>query len=99
MNFFSPLPHRPVTLPPKEVDRRFTFLRYRQVAVMLVVYALFYVCRLAFSATKKTLIERRRYRSLTAPFPGNRLSLETIAKLPLLQPKGMGDIERKRPIA
>ena len=61
MNFFSPLPHRPVTLPPKEVDRRFTFLRYRQVAVMLVVYALFYVCRLAFSATKKTLIEQNIY--------------------------------------
>ena len=61
MNFFSPLPHRPVTLPPKEVDRRFTFMRYRQVAVMLVVYALFYVCRLAFSATKTTLIEQNIY--------------------------------------
>ena len=61
MNFFAPLPPRPVTLPPSEVDRRFTFMRYRQVAVMLVVYALFYVCRLAFSATKTTLIEQNIY--------------------------------------
>ena len=61
MNFFAPLPPRPVTLPPSEVDRRFTFMRYRQVAVMLVVYALFYVCRLAFSATKPTLIEQNIY--------------------------------------
>ena len=31
---------------------RFRIFRTRQIAVMLVGYALFYVCRLAFSATK-----------------------------------------------
>lgn len=61
MKYFSPLPPKPVTLSPEQVDRRFSFLRYRQVGVMLVVYALFYVCRLAFSATKKTLIDQGVY--------------------------------------
>ena len=61
IQFFKPLPPKPVTLAPDEVNRRFSFLRYRQVGVMLVVYALFYVCRLAFSATKKTLIDQGVY--------------------------------------
>lgn len=61
MSFFSPAPAKPVTMPQEAIDRRFTFLRYRQVVVMLVVYALFYVCRLAFSATKKTLIDQGVY--------------------------------------
>ena len=61
IQFFKPLPPKPVTLVPDEVNRRFSFLRYRQVGVMLVVYALFYVCRLAFSATKKTLIDQGVY--------------------------------------
>ena len=60
MKFFEPLPPQPVK-DPTWVNRMFPFLRYRQVATMLVVYALFYVCRLAFSATKKTLIEQNVY--------------------------------------
>ena len=42
-------------------DRRFRLLRLRQIMVMLVGYGLFYVCRLAFSATKKTMIEQGVY--------------------------------------
>lgn len=61
MKFFSALPAKPVTLVGEALDRRYSFLRYRQVAAMLVVYALFYVCRLAFSATKKTLIDQGVY--------------------------------------
>ena len=40
-----------------QINRRFRFCRWRQVSIMLVGYALFYVCRLAFSATKKSMIE------------------------------------------
>ena len=40
-----------------QINRRFRFCRWRQVSIMLVGYALFYVCRLAFSATKKAMIE------------------------------------------
>ena len=48
---------------PIAIERRFRFLRWRQLAVMLVGYGLFYVCRLAFSATKKTMIEQGVYTS------------------------------------
>ena len=38
--------------------RRYARARIRQVAAMLFVYATFYVCRLAFSASKKGMIEQ-----------------------------------------
>ena len=44
-----------------EVDARFRRLRIQEVATMTVVYALFYVCRLAFSAAKKDMIEQSFY--------------------------------------
>ena len=34
------------------IDRKYAIARIRQVAAMLFVYATFYVCRLAFSASK-----------------------------------------------
>jgi sugar phosphate permease len=61
MGLFSQAPARPVTLPAGEIARRFRFIRIRQVSIMLLGYALFYVCRLAFSATKKTMIEQGAY--------------------------------------
>lgn len=44
-----------------DVDRRFRRFRVQEVATMTIVYALFYVCRLAFSAAKKDMIELGAY--------------------------------------
>ena len=35
--------------------------RLRQISAMLFVYAIFYICRLAFSASKKDMIEHGAY--------------------------------------
>ena len=59
--FFKPSPPRPVTDSAAEVDRRFRRFRFQEVATMTVAYAIFYVCRLAFSATKKDMIEQGLY--------------------------------------
>ena len=40
---------------------RYTVARLRQISAMLFVYAVFYVCRLAFSASKKGMIEQGAY--------------------------------------
>ena len=62
MGFFSRAAARPpLNLGTDGTNRLFRFIRYRQVSVMLVGYALFYVCRLAFSATKKSMIEQGAY--------------------------------------
>ena len=43
------------------MKKRYAQARVRQVAAMLFVYATFYVCRLAFSASKKGMIEQGAY--------------------------------------
>ena len=43
------------------LERAYARRRIRQVMAMLVVYALFYICRLAFSASKKDMIEQGAY--------------------------------------
>ena len=43
------------------IERRLRRARVRQIAAMLLVYAIFYTCRLAFSASKKGLIEQGAY--------------------------------------
>ena len=52
LDFFKPLPPKPVTGSAAEIGRRFRRFRYQEVATMTVAYAIFYVCRLSFSATK-----------------------------------------------
>ena len=44
-----------------DIDRRFRRFRIQEVVTMTVVYAIFYVCRLAFSAAKKDMIEQGAY--------------------------------------
>ena len=44
-----------------DIEKRYAFARVRQVSAMLFVYAIFYVCRLAFSASKKGMIEQGAY--------------------------------------
>ena len=56
-----------------ETDRRYRFCRFRQIAVMLVGYALFYVCRLAFSATKKTLVDQGVYTAREIGYVGSAM--------------------------
>ena len=55
----------------RRIDRRYAFCRYRQVAIMLLGYALFYVCRLAFSATKKSMIEQGAYTAKEIGYVGS----------------------------
>ena len=43
------------------IERKYKFARIRQVSAMLFVYAIYYVCRLAFSASKKGMIEEGAY--------------------------------------
>ena len=44
-----------------DVDRKYRRFRVQEVVTMTVVYAIFYVCRLAFSAAKKDMIEQGAY--------------------------------------
>ena len=55
------------------VERRYAVARVRQVAAMLFVYATFYVCRLAFSASKKGMIEQGAYTPAEIGYVGSAL--------------------------
>ena len=57
VTFFRPAPHRPVTGSTAEVDRRYRRFRWHAVGVMVVVYGLYYVCRLSLSVMKKPLVD------------------------------------------
>ena len=56
-----------------EINRKFRFCRSRQVSIMLLGYALFYVCRLAFSATKKSMIEQGAYTAKEIGYVGSAM--------------------------
>ena len=43
------------------LGRAYKLRRIRQISAMLFVYAIFYICRLAFSASKKDMIEQGAY--------------------------------------
>jgi len=55
------------------ISRRYARARIRQVAAMLFVYATFYVCRLAFSASKKGMIEQGAYTPAEIGYVGSAL--------------------------
>ena len=57
----------------KSVSRRYALARVRQVLAMLFVYATFYVCRLAFSASKKGMIEQGAYTPAEIGYVGSAL--------------------------
>lgn len=63
--YFAPAPARPVTDDRATVDRRFKRARFQELFVMTTGYAVFYVCRLAFSATKKDIIDEGVYTAAT----------------------------------
>ena len=52
---------------------RYSRARVRQVGAMLFVYAIFYVCRLAFSASKKGMIEQGAYTPAEIGYVGSAL--------------------------
>jgi len=56
-----------------EIERKFRFCRLRQISIMLLGYALYYVCRLAFSATKKSLIEQGAYTAREIGYVGSAM--------------------------
>ena len=55
------------------VEKRYARARVRQVAAMLFVYATFYVCRLAFSASKKGMIEEGAYTPAEIGYVGSAM--------------------------
>ena len=55
------------------VDKRYARARIRQVGAMLFVYAIFYVCRLAFSASKKGMIEQGAYTPAEIGYVGSAM--------------------------
>ena len=52
---------------------RYSRARLRQVTAMLFVYATFYVCRLAFSASKKGMIEQGAYTPAELGYVGSAM--------------------------
>ena len=55
------------------VEKRYAVARIRQVGAMLFVYAIFYVCRLAFSASKKGMIEQGAYTPTEIGYVGSAM--------------------------
>ena len=72
-NLFKPLPPKPVTLAPDEVNRRYKIFRWQEAMAMTLGYGIFYVCRLAFSATKKSLIDGNWYSSREIGWVGSAM--------------------------
>ena len=56
-SFFRSAPHRPVSGTREEQARRYRQLRAYAVGVMVVVYGLYYVCRLSLNVMKKPLVD------------------------------------------
>lgn len=54
-------------------ERRYAVARVRQVGAMLFVYAIYYVCRLAFSASKKGMIEQGAYTPAEIGYVGSAM--------------------------
>ena len=55
------------------IERKYKFARIRQVGAMLFVYAVYYVCRLAFSASKKGMIEEGAYTPTEIGYVGSSM--------------------------
>ena len=55
------------------VEKKYAIARVRQVSAMLFVYATFYVCRLAFSASKKGMIEQGAYTPAEIGYVGSAM--------------------------
>ena len=73
MSFFSPAPAKPVTMSPEEINRRYKAFRWQEAMAMTLGYGIFYVCRLAFSATKKSLIDGNWYSSKEIGWVGSAM--------------------------
>jgi MFS transporter, OPA family, sugar phosphate sensor protein UhpC len=57
LSFFKPAPHRPATGPRDEQAPKYRRLRIQAMFVMVVVYGLYYVCRLSINVMKKPLVD------------------------------------------
>jgi OPA family sugar phosphate sensor protein UhpC-like MFS transporter len=57
MTLFRPAPHRPETGTRDEQARRYRRLRFQAVGVMVLVYGLYYVCRLSLNVMKKPMVD------------------------------------------
>lgn len=57
LSFFKPAPHRPVTGSREDQASTYRRLRIQAVGAMVVVYGLYYVCRLSINVMKKPLVD------------------------------------------
>ena len=57
LSFFKPAPHRPVRGTRETQNALFKRFRWYAVGVMVVVYGLYYVCRLSLNVMKKPLVD------------------------------------------
>ena len=74
MNFFKKLPPSETKITDKaEIDRRYRFRRWALIPTITLGYSLYYVCRLAFSATKKDLIDSGTYSSVEVGWIGSAM--------------------------
>jgi len=55
--FFRPAPHRPVMGTRDDLAPKYRRLRFSAVSVMVVVYGLYYVCRLSLNVMKKPIVD------------------------------------------
>ena len=61
LNWFKKAPAAPAITDKALIDRIYKRQRWQQVCAMLLVYGLFYTCRLVFSMTKKSMIDQGAY--------------------------------------
>jgi len=57
LSFFKPAPHRPVVGTREELATVYRRRRQQAVFVMVVVYGLYYVCRLSLNVMKKPMVD------------------------------------------
>lgn len=73
LSWFKKLPSAPRIADKGEIDRRYRRFRWQEAMSMTLGYGIFYVCRLAFSATKKSLIDGNWYSSQEIGWVGSAM--------------------------
>lgn len=74
MNWFKKSPPATEKIKDRsEIEKRYRFRRWTLIPTITIGYSLYYVCRLAFSATKKDLIDSGTYSSVEVGWIGSAM--------------------------
>ena len=73
LDWFRKSPPAPRITDAQEIDRRYRSCRWQQAMSMTLGYAVFYICRLSFSATKKSLIDGGWYSAAEIGWVGSAM--------------------------